>query len=92
MIAALWNQFMSAMGQITQIVSFDESAFICSNVQISNEMAEWSEQRDNGHATCTDDLDALQFAHILAGMAWSHYLDKCADAAVVGTEDAQTGN
>ena len=52
------------------------------------ELVAWAKERDNGNPRCTDDLEETQFADVLAGLAESHHLDKCVDAAFVGTEEA----
>jgi hypothetical protein len=63
-------------------------AFYCNNKDISNELVEWAKYRDNGNPRCTDDLGDAQFADVLAGLAESHHIDKCVDAAFAGTEEA----
>ena len=63
-------------------------AFHCNDTGVMKELVEWAKERDNGNPRCTDDLEETQFADVLAGLAESHHLDKCVDAAFVGTEEA----
>ena len=37
---------------------------------------------------CTDDLVELELVDVLEGLAESHHMDRCVDAAFVGTEEA----
>jgi hypothetical protein len=62
-------------------------AFHCNNKEITKELVEWAKKRDNGNPRCTDDLQETQFADVLAGLAESHHMDMCVDAAFVGTEE-----
>ena len=52
-------------------------------------LVEWAREQDNGNPRSTDDLDETQFADIIGGIAESHHLDRCVDAAFVGTEEAK---
>jgi len=63
-------------------------AFHCNDKGISSELIEWAKKRDNGNPRCTDDLEEMQFADVLAGLAESHHIDKCADTVFVGTDEA----
>ena len=63
-------------------------AFYCNDTGIGKELLEWAKERDNGNPRCTDDLEETQFADVLAGLAETHHLDKCVDAAFAGTEEA----
>ena len=63
-------------------------AFHCNDPGITSELTEWAKSRDNGNPRCTDDLTEVPFADVLAGIAESHHLDKCVDAAFAGTEEA----
>jgi hypothetical protein len=67
-------------------------AFHCNDSGITKELVEWARIRDNGNPRCTDDLAEPQFADVLSGLAESHHLDKCVDAAFVGTEEATAEN
>ena len=60
----------------------------CNDPGITSELTEWAKSRDNGNPRCTDDLTEVPFADVLAGLAESHHLDKCVDAAFAGTEEA----
>ena len=55
-------------------------------------LVQWAKKRDNGNPRCTDDLTEPQFADVLAGLAESHHLDKCVDAAFVNTSEAAAEN
>ena len=63
-------------------------AFHCNDTNVRRELVEWARVRDNGNPRCTDDLGETQFADVLAGIAEAHHLDKCVDAAFVGTQEA----
>jgi len=64
-----------------------DMAFHCNDDGISKELKEWAREKDNGNPKCTDDLSDAQFADVLAGLAESHHLDKCVNAAFVGSEE-----
>ena len=66
-------------------------AFHCNDSGITSELTEWAKVRDNGNPRCTDDLTEVPFADVLSGLAESHHLDKCVDAAFAGTEEAAAG-
>ena len=55
---------------------------------MTKELLEWSRCRENGNPRSVEDLDETQFAHIIGSIAESHHLDRCVDAAFVGTEEA----
>jgi hypothetical protein len=63
-------------------------AFYCNHTEIIGELVSWAKARDNGNPRCTDDLEEPEFADVLAGLAEAHHMDKCVDAAFVGTEEA----
>jgi hypothetical protein len=63
-------------------------AFVCNDAGISHGLTEWARERDNGNPRCTEDLNEAEFADVLAGLAETHHLDKCVDAAFAGTEEA----
>ena len=65
-------------------------AFYCNNDGISTELVEWAKRQDNEDCPrSVDDLTEVQFADVLSGLAEAHHLDKCVDAAFVGTEEAE---
>ena len=61
----------------------------CSDALVTKELLEWARERDNGNPRCTGDLEDTQFADITGGIAESHHLGRCVDAAFVGTEEAK---
>ena len=61
----------------------------CSDALVTKELLEWARERDNGNPRCTDDLEDTQVADITGGIAESHHLGRCVDAAFVGTEEAK---
>ena len=62
-------------------------AFYCNDKAIQDELVEWARCRENGNPRCTDDLEQTEFADVLAGLAECHHIDKCVDAAFVGTTE-----
>ena len=64
-------------------------AFHWNDSGISNELIEWAKRQDNEDCPrSVDDLTEVPFADVLAGLAETHHLDKCVDAAFAGTEEA----
>ena len=63
-------------------------ALHCNDQEICSELVEWAKSKDHGYPRCTNDLEEVEFADILAGLAEAHHLDKCVDAAFAGTEEA----
>ena len=44
-------------------------AFHCNNKEMRSELIEWAKAKDNGNPRCADDVEELQFADVLAGLA-----------------------
>ena len=63
-------------------------AFHCNNKEITDELVHWAKRKDNGYPRSVDDLEEVEFADILSGLAEAHHIDRCVDAAFVGTEEA----
>ena len=58
-------------------------------ILVAEELLEWSRCRENGNPRSVEDLDEIQFADIIGSIAESHHLDRCVDAAFVGTEEIE---
>ena len=54
---------------------------------MTKELLDWSKTCENGNPRSVEDLDDTQFADIIGGIAESHHVDRCVDAAFVGTEE-----
>ena len=63
--------------------------FLCNDNAIAHELQEWSRQNDRGNPRSTDDLQEVEFADVLARIAEAHHLDRCVNAAFVGTQEAK---
>ena len=63
-------------------------AFYCNDPSVSGEPYKWAKERENGNPRCTDDLEETDFADVLAGITEAHHMNKCVNAAFVGTEEA----
>lgn len=73
---------------LTPTLCRGDLAFHCNDKDICEELVGWAKARENGDPRCTDDLEEVQFADVLAGLAETHHIDKCVDAALTGTEEA----
>ena len=74
------------------LLSRGDLAFQCHDNNVTKELLDWLRTRENGNPCSALDLDDTQFADIIGGIAEPHHLDRCVDAAFVGTEEAEAEN
>ena len=63
-------------------------AFFTNDANVSKELVQWSNSKDNGCPFSIDDLSDNQFADVLGSLAESLHLDRVVDSAFVGTAEA----
>ena len=64
-------------------------AFTCNDQAVLSELEGWAQEKDGGVPRCVEDLGKDHFADCLAGIAEAHRIEKCVDAAFVGTDEAK---
>ncbi len=63
-------------------------AFQCNDQTVLSELEGWASEKDGYAPRCVEDLGKDHVAECLAGIAEAHHIEKCVDAAFVGTVEA----
>ena len=62
-------------------------AFYCNDLHIAQQLKDWAHEKEGGVPKCVEDLEEVEFADMLGGIAEEHHLDNSMHDAFVGAEE-----